>query len=220
MFTLHLTHGRRDPDEDMGCGQGFDGPVIHGIKRLRWLYKSWLHLDFDTDTLEGLDWSNLANEMLGNTPDGDMRIMLKMTDDMITARDKLGPTYYGECWVEETEPLAPEAIEQVLAAHFAYRVGQTAAALLDNLKEDHKKELYCYSNCGFVGLWTTCSAVAIVGEKRLGSLWQRGEREFIEDVDKVVPSILAAAEYYGMQPDSEHFAESVWDRFLNTSHHD
>lgn len=212
---------------------GFAGPTLHGLAAVRWQYKSWLHLEF-----KDMESFRTASRLLSidlHDNDDSCHIMLEMHDDMIVAGPKDDRAYFGEVLTTvDTHQcgalMLPEDQRRKIAEkligdlnRYSYRVAQAAVAIMDNLEESDaamigpkttKEIIYEVCDSGFVGIWTACVMVGMVGEQRLGDSWHEGQREFIEDVDRVIPFMRQVAEEAGIQPDTEALANKVWDLYL------
>ena len=93
-----------------------------------------------------------------------------------------------------------------------------AVALMDGLHQDevdgydkYYTRAYELSDSGFPGVWQLCLDVAAVGVDLYGEAWQSGAREFMEDIQNIMPLLFDGKEL--SKPLADHAKES-WEKIL------
>lgn len=90
-----------------------------------------------------------------------------------------------------------------------------AVALMDGLHQDlaeasfgdsYYDRAYVISDSGFPGVWQICLDAAAVGVDLYGVAWQSGVREFIDDIQSIMPLLFDGEEL--TKPFEDHAKES------------
>lgn len=89
-----------------------------------------------------------------------------------------------------------------------------AVALMDGLHQDqadafgetYYDRAYAVSDSGFPGVWQICLDVAEIGVGLYGEAWQSGAREFVDDIQNIMPLVFDGEEL--TKPFEDHAKES------------
>lgn len=92
-----------------------------------------------------------------------------------------------------------------------------AVAVMDGLHQDspipsrdsYYDRAYAISDAGFPGVWTMCVEMAEVGVELYGEAWETGAREFVDDIQNIMPIMFDGQEL--SSPFAEH-AEICWKK--------
>jgi hypothetical protein len=94
-----------------------------------------------------------------------------------------------------------------------------AVALMDGLHQDQPDALeesyydraYAVSDSGFPGVWQLCLDAAEIGVDLYGKAWQSGAREFVDDIQNIMPLLFDGEEL--TKSFADHAKES-WKKIL------
>lgn len=88
-------------------------------------------------------------------------------------------------------------------------VTTVAVAIMDGLHQDNSDLIqdasyydraYNMSDSGFPGVWELCARMAAIGVATHGEAWASGEREFVDDIQAIMPLVFGGqdGEFVGL----------------------